>query len=180
MYVNYKNLLKKELVLLPETMAEYERIKRFSEHAKDKNEILRFPFTTSEQFEQAKILVNIQKKVHNGAVVLYVNTFTKKWLLLTGMTFPNDEAFLQTLIRYGITLEQCREFSEQIESFLMRVNEIKQPNEELELLLTNTLTIQNLQKIKQYYSLKNMEVIINKILEISYIHPELLKKQKEK
>ena len=111
MYVNYKNLLRKELVLQPETMEEYERIKRlgtvFQTKANLKNFYESIPITVKQQYEQAKILIKNKSYIYYN-VDFCIDTLTKKWLLLTGVTFPDEEAFLRTLARYGITYENVR------------------------------------------------------------------------
>ncbi len=177
MYMNYKNLLKKQNVLSIDTMEEYKSIKKIGTYYQTKNglqDIKKAVFTNAQiRFADAKRF--LQRKNHYFQnIPLCLNNHTKKWLLLTTITFPNDAQFLNILSYFGISLENCKEFSNQIETFIPQIPNMKDPNDELEWILVEYLDIHKLQDIRKYYNLNNMEVIINKILEISYIHPELL------
>ncbi len=183
MYMHYQNLLKRKLVLTKDTLQDYAQIERIGNHLciriDNQNYSKAILSNAQTRFEEAKTLIQRNKTQYHHFNIP-INTNTKKWLLLTTMTFPDNEKFLNILKSYDITLEDCKLFSTQIDHFISHISEIQDPDDSLEWIIIEYLDIQKLKAIMKYYNLKNMEVIINKILEISYIHPEMLEKQKEK
>lgn len=173
MYCNYKNIFQRERLLQPDTIIEYNNIKQICQQVRKDNELKIFNTLTKDSFEIAKFLVQNKRTSYHG-MKFCIDTITKKWLLLTNMAFPDDSYFLQTIQLYGITLDKCIDFCNHIEEFFSLIRGIKDPNDELEWIMIEHLDIKKLQQIKKHFQLNNMEVIVNKILEIAYLHPELL------
>ncbi len=91
-------------------------------------------------------------------------------LFITSLIFSDNESFIEVLQRNGIRKEDCINFSEEIKG-LGFYDETK-TSMILDLLIEEYFP--NLNLIKTHYGTNNTGVIINKILEIAYLHPELL------
>lgn len=99
-----------------------------------------------------------------------LKTANEKMLFITAFVFPDNQQFMSNLSQYGIEKEACLNFSEEIKG-LGFYDETK-TSMILDLLIGEYFP--NLDLIKTYYGTNNTGIIINKILEIAYLHPELL------
>lgn len=178
MTINYQNIIKQEDLMNEETFKEYQNIKyicnqiHLSYHnSRDSRSIIPTP---KDLFLKAQKMIKAQNQCYQN-MNYCVDTMTKKWLLLTNMTFPNDQKFIDNLRLYGVETEKCLDFSEEIRGLGFYSQYIE---ERLELLIIEYF--ETLPEIKQHYGIHNTAVIINKILEIAYLHPELLQSKKEK
>lgn len=99
-----------------------------------------------------------------------LKTANEKILLMTSLVFSDNEKFIEILQRNGIRKEDCINFGEEIKQ--LHSYEEQQRAAILELLMQECFP--NLNLIKTHYGINSTGVIINKILEIAYLHPELL------
>lgn len=90
---------------------------------------------------------------------------------MTSLVFPDNQKFMDTLNQYGIGKEICIDFGETIKS-LKNYDEVQQRTTMLELAIQEHFPTLN--QVKIHYGTNNTGIIINKILEIAYLHPELL------
>lgn len=112
-------------------------------------------------------LTNERSAEHAPASLKTVND---KILFVTNVAFPDNQKFINILERYGIEKESCINFGEEIKK--LHSYEEQQRATILELLMQECFP--NLNLIKTHYGINSTGVIINKILEIAYLHPELL------
>lgn len=104
-----------------------------------------------------------------------LKTANEKMLFITTFVFPDNSKFLSTLKQCGIDLESCLNFSEEIKDlYFYDENKLSMA---LELLILEYF--ENLEHVKKHYGTNNTGIIINKILEIAYLHPELLHTKKK-
>lgn len=96
-------------------------------------------------------------------------------LFITNFIFPDNQKFIKTLESYGIDKENWINFSESIK--MLPQHDKQRATLELNLMIQEHLKA--LPLIKSHYGTNNTGIIINKILEIAYLHPQLLR-QKEK
>lgn len=99
-----------------------------------------------------------------------LKTANEKMLFITTFVFPNNQQFMSNLNQYGIKKDACLNFSEEIKG-LGFYDETK-TSMILDLLIEEYFP--NLIQVKIHYGTNNTGIIINKILEIAYLHPELL------
>jgi len=104
-----------------------------------------------------------------------MKTANEKMLFITTFAFPDNQKFIDTLNFYGIEKKNCIHFSEEIKNLCFY------PPATMADRLTQLIIeyFEELPLIKRHYNTNNTGLLINKILEIAYLHPELLK-QKEK
>lgn len=105
-----------------------------------------------------------------------LNTVNEKLLFITNFVFPNSLDFTQKLQFYGIDLNSCLEFSEKMK-YLYFYDQTKR-SERFMFFITEYF--ESLDLIKSHYGTNHTSLIINKILEIAYLHPELLHSEKKK
>lgn len=115
---------------------------------------------------------NLEKEKNYYPSMLTAN---EKMLFMTSFVFPDNQQFIKTLKFYGIDQESCMNFSEKVKDLCF--HSISERTDRLTLLMIEYF--ENLDMIKSHYGTNNTGIIINKILEIAYLHPELLN-QKEK
>ncbi len=101
---------------------------------------------------------------------IHLRTVNEKMLVMTTFVFPDNQKFLNILEQYGINKEECLNFSEKIKS--LGFYEESKRKALLELMIQEYF--ETLNQVKMYYGTNNTGIIINKILEIAYLHPELL------
>lgn len=101
----------------------------------------------------------------------------EKLLLATNIVFDNNEKFLDVLKTYNVQMENCIELKTVL-------NELDKKDKDF---LDGTINglvhhyIPTWDMIKEYYGIKNNDdIILTKLLEISYLYPELLEKSKQK
>ncbi len=99
-----------------------------------------------------------------------LKTANEKMLFMTSFVFPDNQKFIDTLQKYGIEKEACRNFGEEIKN--VGFYEESKTTMILDLLIQEYF--ENLDHVKIHYGTNNTGIIINKILEIAYLHPELL------
>ncbi len=99
-----------------------------------------------------------------------LKTANEKMLFITTFVFPDNQQFMSSLNQYGIEKEVCLNFSEAIKE--LQAYKEQERKTLLEILMQEYFP--NLDLIKIHYGTNNTGIIINKILEIAYLHPELL------
>lgn len=175
MYVNYKNVLKKEKLIKPEILKEYERIKTCCQNCYQYRWNVQQKSTAKSRWKQAKEIIK-NEEYYFQRIPVSLDSINKKWLLLTGMTFPDEQNFLNTLQLYGITKQNCIDFSNDIDQMDFELQ--KDPNDSIEWSMIEFLDMLKLKQILIHYGIGSYEVVINKILEIAYLNPELLHNKK--
>lgn len=110
---------------------------------------------------------NVDKTNSHNRILL--RTANEKMLFVTNFVFPDNQNFLEVLNKCGIDKEACINFSEEIKSLIFYSSQV---TDKLTLLMIEYF--ETLDQVKKYYGTNNTGVIINKILEIAYLKPELL------
>lgn len=119
--------------------------------------------------QRANEIINNKKKEPIPSYIP-LKTANEKLLFITTLVFPDSSKFVSTLKQYSIDSKTCLNFSEAIKE--LSQYDLQKRTAMLELLIQEHFP--NLNLIQTHYGTNNTGVIINKILEIAYLHPELL------
>lgn len=123
---------------------------------------------TSYYIQRANEIINKKSKEFSPGYIP-LRTANEKMLFITTLVFPDNSKFVSTLKQYGIDTENCLNFSKEIKE--LSQYDLPKRTAMLELLVQEHFP--NLDLIQTHYGTRNTGVIINKILEIAYLHPEL-------
>lgn len=130
---------------------------------------MRSPISITYYIKRANELINRNWEL-SPVDYIPLKTATEKMLFITNFVFPDNQKFIDILKQYEIENEMCINFGEEIKD-LGFYNETK-TEMILDLLIREYFP--DLNQIKMHYGTNNTSLIINKILEIAYLHPELL------
>ncbi len=117
-----------------------------------------------------EIIKGNRDNYEKGNAPVLLKTANEKMLFITSLVFPNNDNFISTLEQYGIKKEDCLNFGEETKT--LGFYDENKTAMILELLMQEYFP--DLDLIKTHYGTNNTGIIINKILEIAYLHPELL------
>lgn len=112
----------------------------------------------------------------NKAEALPLNRI-EKLLLVTNIVFDNSEKFLDVLInKCHVQIENCMELKEALNNLDKKDKDFL--NNTIDALVNHYIPTWNM--VKEYYGIKNNDdIILTKLLEVIYLYPELLEKQKK-